>query len=129
MKTNSSRWVVPAFGVVIGLIVAAVALARNATPLEAAVSFAIVAGYALGLRLLQARSETASLLSGLPVDERWAAINQRALSVAAQAMASILLAAFLLAQFTGGDWKPYAFLGAAFAVSYFGAIVWYRWRQ
>ena len=128
MKTNSSRWLVPAFGIVIALVVAAVALARS-SPLDAAITFMIVAGYALGLRLFQARSETASLLSGLPVDERWAAINQRALSVAAQAMASILLAAFLLAQVTGGDWKPYALLGAAFAASYFGAVFWYRWRQ
>ena len=129
MKTDMSKWAVPAVGFVIGLLVAAAAMGRNATPLDALIAFSIVAAYAVGLRLLQTRSETASLLSGLPVDERWAAINLRALSLAAQVMACILLGAFLVTQFSGGDWKPYAFLGAAFAVSYFGGIAWYRWRQ
>jgi len=44
-------------------------------PWQAVLTFAIVAGYALGLRLLQSKSETASLLSGLPVDERWESIK------------------------------------------------------
>jgi hypothetical protein len=129
MSMNVSRWVVPAVGFVIGLLVAAAMLGGKATPLQAAVGFAIVAAYALGLRLLQTRSETASLLSGLPVDERWEAINAAALSLAAQMLAVILLAAFLVTQFRGGDSTPYALLGAAFAMAYLGGIVWYRWRQ
>jgi hypothetical protein len=124
-----NKWAVPAFGLMIGLVVVAAALARQATPAQAAVSFLIVAGYAVALRLLQARSETMSLLSGLPVDERWAAINQRALAVAAQGLASIILGGFLITQFTGGDWRPYAMMGAAFATFYVAAILWYRWRQ
>jgi len=126
---NVSRWVVPVVGLVIGLLVAAAMLGGKATPLDAAVGFAIVAAYALGLRFLQTRSETASLLSGLPVDERWEAINASALSLAAQTLAVILLVAFLVTQFRGGDAMPYALLGAAFAMAYFGGIVWYRWRQ
>ena len=126
---NVSRWVVPVVGFVIGLLVAAAMLGGKATPLDAAIGFAIVAAYALGLRFLQTRSETASLLSGLPVDERWEAINASALSLAAQTLAVILLVAFLVTQFRGGDAMPYALLGAAFAMAYFGGIVWYRWRQ
>jgi hypothetical protein len=126
---NVSRWVVPVVGLVIGLLVAAAMLGGKATPLDAAVGFAIVAAYALGLRFLQTRSETASLLSGLPVDERWEAINASALSLAAQTLAVILLVAFLVTQFRGGDAMPYALLGAAFAMAYFGGIIWYRWRQ
>jgi hypothetical protein len=125
---NVSRWVVPAVGFVIGLLVAASMLGGKATPLQAAVGFAIVAAYALGLRFLQSRSETASLLSGFPVDERWEAINASALSLAAQTLAVVLLVAFLVTQFRGGDAMPYALLGAAFAMAYFGGIVWYRWR-
>jgi hypothetical protein len=129
MSMNVSRWVVPAVGFVIGLLVAAAMLGGKATPFQAAVGFAIVAAYAIGLRFLQTRSETASLLSGLPVDERWEAINANALSVAAQVLAVILLVVFLVTQFRGGDATPYALLGAAFAVAYIGGIVWYRWRQ
>jgi hypothetical protein len=124
-----SKWAVPGVGFAIGLVVAAAELGRDATPLQAAVAFGIVAGYALGLRLLQSRSETASLLSGIPVDERWESINQRALSLAAQAMAVIILIAFVTTLFRGGDAMAYAWLGAAFAVAYFGGIAWYRWRQ
>ena len=126
---TGSKWLVPAVGFVIGIVMAAAELGRNATPWQAALAFAIVAAYALGLRLLQSRSETASLLSGLPVDERWESINNHALSLAAQVIAIVLLAAFLITEFGVGDATPYALLGAAFAVAYLGGIVWYRWRQ
>ena len=79
MMTGMSKWAVPAVGFVVGLLVAAAELGRRATPLQAALAFAIVAAYALGLRLLQSRSETASLLSGLPVDERRPKIHRRRL--------------------------------------------------
>jgi hypothetical protein len=127
--TGMSKWLVPAVGFVIGLLMAAAELGNGATPLQAFIAFAIVAAYALGLRLLQSRSETASLLSGLPVDERWESINSRALALAAQAIAVVLVAAFLVTQFGRGDATPYAWLGAAFATVYLGGIVWYRWRQ
>ena len=126
---TGSKWLVPAVGFVIGIVMAAAELGRNATPWQAALAFAIVAAYALGLRLLRARRKTASLLSGLPVDERWESINNHALSLAAQVIAIVLLAAFLITEFGGGDATPYALLGAAFAVAYLGGIVWYRWRQ
>ena len=129
MSTSVSKWAVPGAGFVIGLLVAAAELGRDATPLEAAIAFVIVAGYALGLRLLQSRSETASLLSGLPMDEPWQSINQRALSLAAQAMAVIIAIALVATLFVGGNALTYAWLGAAFAAAYFGGIAWNRWRQ
>ena len=66
MTTNMSRWVVPAVGFVLGLLIAAAMLGRHASLGRAAVAFAIVAGYAIALRVLQSRSDMASLLSGLP---------------------------------------------------------------
>ncbi len=129
MATTMSRWFVPAVGVVIGLLIAAAELIRNASPWLAAVSFAIVAGYALALRTLQSRSDMASVLSGLPTDERWASINVRALSLAAQVIAVVLVVAFLAARFSGGDADTYARLGAIFAVAYLGGLVWYRFRS
>ncbi len=128
MTTGMNRWLVPAVGFVIGLLMSAALLGKHAAPWQAVLTFAIVAGYALGLRLLQSKSETASLLSGLPVDERWESINDHALALAAQAVAVILLVAFLVTQFGGGDAMPYAWVGAAFAIVYLGGIIWYKFR-
>ena len=128
--TTLSRWFVPAVGFVLGILIAAAEMGRNASPWQAALAFAIVAGYALALRALQGRSDMASLLSGLPRDERWASINLRALSLAAQVIAVVLVIAFLLAQFGGsGDADTYARLGAVFAVAYLGGLIWYRSRS
>jgi uncharacterized membrane protein len=127
--TRMNRWLVPAVGFVIGLLMAAAALGRNATPLQAFIAFAICAAYALGLRLRQSRSETASLLSGLPVDERWSSINERALAAAAQIIAVAMVGTFIVVEFSGGDAMPYAYMTAVFAVAYLGFILWFRWRS
>lgn len=129
MTTRMSRWLVPAVGVVLGLLIAAAELGRTASPWQAVLAFAIVAGYALALRALQAKSDVASVLSGLPRDERWESINLRALSLAAQLVAVALVGAFLVTRFGGGDAMPYAWLGALFSVAYLGGLAWYRSRS
>ncbi len=129
MATNMSKWVVPAVGFVLGLLMAAALLGRHASLGQAAVAFVIVAGYAIALRVLQSRSDMASLLSGLPRDERWESINLRALSLAGQLIAVVLVGAFLVTQFSGGDSIPYAWVGAVFAVAYLGGLLWYRSRS
>jgi len=120
---------VPGLGFVLGLLIAAAEMGRHATLLQAGVAFVIVAGYAIALRMLQSRSDMASLLSGLPRDERWESINLRALSLAAQVVAVALVGAFLVTQFTGGDATPYAWVGVVFAATYLGGLVWYRSRS
>ena len=129
MKIDARRLAVPTVGFAIGALVAWSALRREATPIQAAVGFAIVAAYSLTLILLQPRSETASLMSGMPADERWEEINRWALALAAQVIAVILAIALIVVQFGGGDARPYALMSAAFAASYFGGIAWYRWRK
>jgi len=129
MATNMSKWMVPVIGMVLGLLIAAAELGRGASPAQAAVAFVIVAGYAIALRVLQSRSDLASVLSGLPRDERWESINQRALSLAAQLVAVVLVSAFLVTQFSGLDSTPYAWVGAVFAAAYLGGLVWYRSRS
>jgi hypothetical protein len=129
MTTGMSKWIVPAVGFVLGLLIAASELGHGASLAQAAVAFLIVAAYAIALRALQSRSDVASLLSGLPRDERWESINLRALAFAAQVIAVVLVVAFLVTQFGGTDATPYAWLGAVFAVTYFGGLVWYRMRS
>lgn len=129
MTNLVTRWSVAVIGLAIGLLVAAAMLGSHATPAEAALSFAIVAAYTVVLHLLRSRSDVASLLTGLPRDERWESINLRALALAAQVMAVVLLVAFLATQFAGGDGIAYATMGAVFALSYLGGIGWYRLRS
>jgi len=128
MTTGRSRFIVPAVAFVLGLLIAAAELGQHGTLVQAAISFAFVAGYAIVLLLLQSRSDVASLLSGLPRDERWASINLQALSLAAQVLAVVLVGAFLVTSFGGGDSMPYAWVGAVFAVAYLGGLAWYRSR-
>ena len=120
--TTMTRWIVPAAGFVLGLLIAAALLGNDASPIEAAVAFLFVAGYGIALRLLQSRS-------GLPRDERWESINLRALSLAAQVLAVVLVGAFLVFAFNGADSTPYAWLGLVFAVAYLGGLIWYRARS
>ena len=129
MTTGMYRWVVPVVGFVLGILIAAATLGRHASPGQAAVSFAIVAGYAILLLVLRSRSDVASVLSGMPRDERWESINLRALSLAAQVIAVVLVGAFLVTSFGGGDPLPYAWLGAVFSVAYLGGLAWYRVRS
>ena len=129
MTTRLSKWLVPAVGFVLGLLMAFALLGRHASLGQAAVAFVIVAGYAIALRALQSRSDMASLLSGLPRDERWESINLRALSLAAPLVSVVLVGAFLVTQFGGGDSTPYAWVGAVFAVTYLGGLAWYRNRS
>ena len=129
MTTQLYRWFVPAVGFVLGLLIAAAQLGRDASPVQAALAFAIVAGYALALRALQTRSDMASVLSGLPTDERWVSINLRALSFAGQVIAVVLVVAYLVTEFSQGDATTYAQLGAVFGVAYLGGLAWYRSRS
>jgi hypothetical protein len=51
------------------------------------------------------------------------------LSLAGQLIAVVLVGAFLVTQFGGGDSTPYAWVGAVFAVGYLGGLLWYRNRS
>ncbi len=128
-ESSMTRWAVPIGGFVLGILIAAAELGRDATPFQAGIAFACVAGYTLLLLVLRSRSDVARLLSGLPRDERWESINLRALSLAAQVAAVVLVGAFLIASFAGGDPTPYAWVGVVLALTYLGGIAWYRLRS
>ena len=129
MSANANRLLVPVVAFVIGVLMAVALLGRHASVAQEAIAFAIMAGYSVCLLLLQSRSDMASLLSGLPRDERWASINLQALSLAGQVIAVMLVGAFLVVQLGGGDATPYAWLGAVFGLAYLGGLAWYRIRS
>jgi hypothetical protein len=96
--------------------------------------FALIVMSLVGLRALMPRSETVSVLLGVPVDERWQSISTRAWALAGQVIFVGLLTTLVAMQVWetqgwGGDSTPYALLCAALATAYLGAVLWYRWRQ
>jgi hypothetical protein len=124
-----SRWRTPLVGFGIAIILAAVELARR-TPSPASIAIvAVVGGYSLALVRLRTRSETASLLTGAPVDERWELINQRALAAVAEVMAAVLVSAYIVAMAVGIDPVPYFWTTTVLGLAYLFAIAWFRWRS
>jgi len=115
-------------GVVIGLAIGAAELVGGGTVVGAAISTAIPIGYAVVVTLLARRSETVGVLAGRPVDERWELMNQEAAAWALGLSAIVVIAAFIVADATGGDRFPYAFAGAVMAVTYVGSLVVLRFR-
>jgi hypothetical protein len=92
------------------------------------IDVAIVAGYTVALAVFRARSETASVLAGSPVDERWEAINLRAMALAGQIAGLAALAGFILAEASGHDWSGFAIVAGAVGLGYVGGVIWYRSR-
>lgn len=116
-------------GAVIALVIGAAELVGSGSPVRAVVSAAIVVAYALVITLLGRRHETVSVLAGRPVDERWEHINLEACAWALGVSGIVILGAFVIADATGGEWAPYAFMGAVIAVTYVGSLLILRLRH
>jgi hypothetical protein len=104
-------------------------LAGGGSAFRAGVSVAIILVWSILVTVLGRRSETMSVLAGRPVDERWEHINVEACAYALAASAIVVLAAFVIADASGGDWQPYGFMGVVMAVSYLGSLLVLRARH
>src|ERR1035437_834711 len=121
----ASRWWLILVGLIIGGALGA-ADWLGGSPARAATDVAIVAGYTVILTLLRSRSETASVLAGFPVDERWQAINLHALAAAGMIGGFVALGGFAVAVATGHDASGFIVVAGAVGISYIGAVIWYR---
>jgi len=128
MTTAIGRYPALAAGIVCGLVIAGADLAGGGSVGKAGLSLGIVLAYALAVTVLGRRSETMSALAGRPVDERWEHINLEACAWALGLSAVVVLIAFVVTDATGGEWLPYAFMGAVLALSYVGSLVVLRFR-
>ena len=128
MLTRLSSPVV-AVGVVVGLVIGGADLVAGHPLWQAALGFAIPVAYGILVALVATRSETVSVLAGKPVDERWHHITLVASTWAFGASAIVLLVAFVVANATGGDRLPYAFIGAVMAAAYVGSLAIIRARD
>jgi hypothetical protein len=116
-------------GIVVGLIVGGADLVAGHPIWQAALGFAIPVGYGILVAFVSTRSETMSVLAGRPVDERWQHINLVASAWAFGGSAIVLLIAFVVANGTGADRLPYAFIGAVMAAAYLGSLAIIRVRD
>lgn len=122
MATLTRRSPILVVGIVIGLVIGAAELVGGGAIWQAAVSTVIPIAYAVLVTLLARRSEAVSVLAGRPVDERWALMNQEAAVWSFGLSAIALIGAFVVASATGGDWLPYALVGAVMAAAYVGSV-------
>ena len=122
-----NTWSLIVTGVVLGGIFFVVDLARGDSVGRASIAFAIVAGYALAVSAFRGRSETASAIAGRPVDERWQAINLRAMAAAGQIGAFVARRLHRRGSLRARR-SQFAIVAAAIGLGYIGSIILFRWR-
>ena len=121
-------WWLVLVGVVVGAVLGLADFIATGSASRALIDVAIVGGYTLVLALFRSRSETASVLAGLPVDERWESINLHALATAGLIAAVVSLGGFVAAEVSGRDWSGFAIVAGVIGISYIGGVIFYRWR-
>ena len=126
MPITRSKWFLPLFAVVLGLLVF-VAQWIGGNPGSGLVSFAILAGAGL-LLLLGGRSETVRGLRGDGSDERFRRMDIHATALAGLAVILAVIVAFLVELARGHDGSPYTWLGAIAGITYIAAIITFRIR-
>jgi hypothetical protein len=92
------------------------------------VSFAIMAVYATAVFVLSTRSDIGGVLAGNAPDERYRAIDQRALGAAGIVLILYVIGGFLWEQAQGHSGMPYTAMGAVAGVTYLGSVIYGRLR-
>lgn len=116
-----SRWLVPLFALVLGLLVLG-AQALGGHPGSGLVSLAIMAAFG-AVFLFGGRSETIRGLRGDGRDERFQRMDIHATAFAGMAVIAAVIVAFIVSLAQGHDGGPYAWLGAVGGLAYLAAIV------
>jgi hypothetical protein len=122
-----SRWFMPAFSTVLGLLilgafVAADDLGTGVAGLGMMVAVGLI--FLIGGR----RSETLAGLGGPGRDERWEMIDTRATAFAGSVLIAALIACWLWNIAHDGDGSPYGQLMAITGVAYIAGVALLRWR-
>jgi hypothetical protein len=121
-----SKWFLPSFSFVLGLVILAVAW-LGGQPGVGVVALVGLTAFGL-IFLLAGRSETVRGLRGDGRDERFARIDLQATAVAGLVLLVALIVAWLLAIARGQSGNPYGWLLAVGGLAYLLAVAWFRWR-
>jgi len=121
-----SKWFLPAFSLVLGLVMLAVSWLGGSLS-QGLISLAVLAGFGL-IVLLAGRSETVRGLRGDGRDERFAQIDLQATALSGLAVIVALIVAWLVATARGQSGSPYGWLLAVAGLTYLLAVAWFRWR-
>jgi hypothetical protein len=121
-----SKWFLPSFSFVLGLVILAVAW-LGGQPGEGVIALVGLTAFGL-IFLLAGRSETIRGLRGDGRDERFAQIDLRATAIAGLALLVALIVAWLVAIARGQSGSPYDWLLAVGGLAYLLAVAWFRWR-
>jgi hypothetical protein len=122
-----SKWFLPSFSVVLGLVVLAASW-LGGHPGAGVISLGIMVAFGLVV-LLAGRSETIRGLRGDGRDERFAKIDTHATAVAGLVMIVTLIVAWLVATARGQSGSPYDWLLAIGGLAYILAVAYFRWRS
>lgn len=93
-----------------------------------ALSFAIMAAYAVVVFAFATRSDIAGVLAGSARDERYRAIDQRSLAATGLVLILYVIGGFLWEQAHRHSGMPYTLMGAVAGATYLGSIVYGRFR-
>jgi hypothetical protein len=121
-----SKWFLPAFSLVLGLVMLAVSWLGGSLS-QGVISLAVLAAFGLVV-LLAGRSETVRGLRGDGRDERFAQIDLQATALSGLAVIVALIVAWLVATARGQSGNPYGWLLAIAGLTYVLAVAWFRWR-
>jgi hypothetical protein len=125
--TMNARWSMPAFGLLMGVLLLAAA-ALGGQPGLGFGMFAVMAIYSAVLVVFGARSETVAVLRGQPADERLAGFSVAATAVAGTIAILVALGGFLWQIAHGQSGNDFALVAAAAGIAYLVALLWFRWR-
>ncbi len=125
--TMARRFAVPITALVLGCASWA-AEAIGGDFRSGAISFAIMAAYAVVVFAFSTRSDIAGVLAGNAPDERYRAIDLRALAATGLVLILYVIGGFLWEQAHGRSGMPFTLMGAVAGVTYLGAIVYGRYR-
>jgi hypothetical protein len=122
------RWQVLIASVAIGAALAIAEARGGASADRVASAFVIVVAFGAVVAGLQRRSETAGVLAGNPVDERWQLVNDRATSLTALMGTAVSLGGFVVAELARVESWQFGLTAAAMGGAYIGGVFWYRSR-
>lgn len=127
METTMTRWGMPAFGLLMGVLLFT-ASAIGGQPILGLGMFAAMAIYSAVVVVFGGRSETIGVLGGRPTDERLAGFDLAATAVAGTVAILVALGGFLWQIAHGESGNDFALVAAAAGIGYLGALLWFRWR-